>query len=66
MKISVKHENKTENLELDSNATVQDIFKKLKLNTETYIAKRGADIIIEQEKLSDKDTVELIKVISGG
>ncbi|HIJ98578.1 TPA: MoaD/ThiS family protein [archaeon] len=66
MKIEVKFDGKTENLDLPSGATVLDVFKKLNLSTEVYLAKIGKDIVIEQEKISENDRVELIKVISGG
>ena len=66
MKVEVKFGGKTENLDLPSGATVLDIYKKLNLSTEVYVAKIGNDIVIEQEKVSEADKVELIKVISGG
>ncbi len=66
MKIQVTFDGKNENLELQSGATVADIFKKLNLSTEVYLVKRGADIIIETEPLNNKDALEFIKVISGG
>ena len=66
MKVEVKFGGKTENLDLPSSATVLDIYKKLNLSTEVYVAKIGNDIVIEQEKVSEADRVELIKVISGG
>ena len=43
MKIEVKFDGKTESLELPSGATVLDVYKKLNLSTEVYLAKIGKD-----------------------
>lgn len=66
MKLKVITLDKTQTIEMKSSSTVADLFKKLNMNPETYIVKRGKKIIIETEKLKDKDVIEFIKIVSGG
>lgn len=59
-----KKEEKT--IEVDNNASVKDLLNKMDINPVTVIVSRDNNIILEDEKIKDKDKIKLISVISGG
>jgi len=59
-----KKEEKT--VEVDNNASVKDLLNKMDINPVTVIVSRDNNIILEDEKIKDKDKIKLISVISGG
>ena len=59
-------ENKEKTVEISDNATVRDLLAKMNINPVTVIASRNTNIIPEDEKIKDKDTIKLFSVISGG
>ncbi len=46
--------------------TAGELLKQMKLSSENYVITRNNEIILESEKLKDKDRVKLFPVISGG
>ncbi len=64
--VFIDRENKSANLELDGNRTVIDLLKELKINPVTVIVSRNNELILEDEKLNDKDEIKILSVISGG
>jgi sulfur carrier protein len=46
--------------------TVSKLLVKLKLNPESVVVVKNNEIVTEDEKLSDSDSVELLSVVSGG
>lgn len=46
--------------------TVKELLEKLNLNATTVIVTRNNEIILENTKLSDKDKIKIIPVVSGG
>ena len=63
MKIFIERENKTVNLKVK---TVKEILNKLKINPETVLTVVNDELVVEDKKLSDKDQVKILSVISGG
>lgn len=59
-----KKEEKT--IEVDENSSVKDLLSKMDINPVTVIVSRDNNIILEDEKIKDKDKIKLISVISGG
>ena len=59
-------ENKEKTIELDENSSVKDLLTKMNINPVTVIVSKDDNIILENEKLNDKDKIKLISVISGG
>ena len=45
---------------------VASLFKKLKLNPDEYVVSVNEKIVLEDEKLKDKDKIKLYPVVSGG
>jgi len=59
-------ENKNKTIELTGNLTVKKLLTKMQINPVTVIVSKNNTIITEEEKLDDKDDIQIISVISGG
>ena len=59
-------ENKEKTIEIDENSSIKDLLNKMNINPVTVIVSKDDNIILENEKLNDKDKIKLISVISGG
>ena len=64
--IFIDKENKNINVELNDNAIVLDLLKKLDINPVTVIVSRNSELILEDEKLNNNDKIKILSVISGG
>ncbi len=53
-------------IELDGVRRVSDIFKRLELVSESYLAIRQGELLTTEETVADEDVIELRPVISGG
>lgn len=62
----IDRQNKNTTLELENSAIVLDLLKKLDINPVTVIISRNNELILEDEKLKNKDEVKILSVISGG
>lgn len=65
IELFIEKENRTDTINFLGNS-VHDLLKKIKVNPETVIVVRQAEVLTEKEILSDKDKIELLSVISGG
>lgn len=54
------------NKKIKFSGTVSQLLQLLKVNPETVIVAKNNELVTENEKLSDKDEVKLLSVISGG
>lgn len=61
----IERNNSTQNITF-SGTTVLELLRQVKINPETIIVVRNTEVLTEKEVLNDKDTVELLSVISGG
>ena len=64
MKIHLRHPSR--DIEIAGPKHVRDVFKELQLIPEGYLVIRGEDLLTEDERLLDSDTIEIRPVISGG
>ncbi|MBI2542125.1 MoaD/ThiS family protein [Candidatus Woesearchaeota archaeon] len=64
--VFIDRESRNAKLELSRNSAVADLLKKLKINPITVIVSRNNELILEDEKLNDKDEIKILSVISGG
>ena len=53
-------------VELEDGMLVIDLLKKISVNPVTVIVSRNNELILEDEKLKDKDEIKVLSVISGG
>lgn len=63
MKVFIERENKTRNVNAK---TVKEVLGKLKINPETVLTVVNDELVTEDRKLSPKDEVKILSVISGG
>lgn len=57
---------KERKLRIKKNTTVKDLAKQLGITLNNYIVRKNDKIVPDTETLDAKDTIEFIKVISGG
>ena len=53
-------------LELDGVRRVSDLFKRLELVSESYLAIRAGELLTTDDTVAHEDVIELRPVISGG
>lgn len=63
MKVYIEKTN--ENKEIEA-TTVKELLSKLKINPTTVIVTKNNELVTEEEKISNKDEIKLLSVISGG
>ena len=67
MKVTVHIERDNKTLSVNfSGKTVEDLCAHLKLNFETILIARNAEILTKDDKLNANDKIEILSVISGG
>ena len=66
LKVFYDRESKEKTIELGNNATIKDLLKKMEINPVTVIVSKNNDVVLEDEKLKEKDDIKIISVISGG
>ena len=65
MKLIIEKENKVKNIKI-AKISVKDLLNKLKLSQNTVLVIRNNELVAEDEIVSDKDTVKIMSVVSGG
>jgi sulfur carrier protein ThiS len=63
MKVYIEKTNEYKDVEAKS---IKDILSKLNINPTTVLAIKNNELVTEQEKVTKKDEIKLISVISGG
>ncbi|MDA0738506.1 MAG: MoaD/ThiS family protein [Nitrospirae bacterium] len=58
--------NPTKELDIQGPMRVKQLLEQLQLTPEAYLVIRGDELVTEDEKLNDGDTIEIRSVISGG
>ncbi|MDT7044138.1 MoaD/ThiS family protein [Candidatus Nitronereus thalassa] len=58
--------NPTKELDIQGPMRVKQLLEHLQLTPEAHLVIRGDELVTEDEKLNDGDTIEIRSVISGG
>ncbi len=58
--------NPTNELDIQGPMRVKQLLEQLQLTPEAYLVIRSDELVTEDEKLNDGDTIEIRSVISGG
>ena len=66
LNVFIDKTNKNTKLGLENNSLIIDLLKKLNINPVTVIVSRNNELILEDERLNDKDDIRILSVISGG
>lgn len=53
-------------LEIEGNATVAEVLKRLEIIPETVLVIRDGTLLVKTDRVAETDTIELRPVISGG
>ena len=64
MEIKIEKDSTTEKISFSG--TVKELLSKLEINPETVLVVRNDEVITEDEKLDDQDSLDILSVISGG
>ena len=64
MKIYIERDDRTLNRRYSGKVSV--LLKKIKINPETVIVVRDSELLTEYDTVSDRDSLQLLSVISGG
>jgi sulfur carrier protein len=60
-----KNNKETKSLAND-NTSIKDILDDMDLSSETIVAKKNGEIVVEDEKIQDGDEIQFIQIIYGG
>ena len=63
--LTFKNNKETKSLAND-NTSIKDILEDMDLSSETVVAKKNGEIVVEDEKIEDGDEIQLIQIIYGG
>ncbi len=66
MEVKIVIGENTEIREINGNQTVKDMLEIMDVPSETVVVKKNNCIVIEEEPVTDGDTIEIIQVIYGG
>jgi sulfur carrier protein len=66
MKFTLIFNDKNEIKPLNKDISIKDLLEDLNISSETIVAKKNGDIVIEDEKIENGDEIHLIQIIYGG
>ena len=66
MSFTLKIKDNVEEREISGELTIKDLLDDLDLSSETMVAKKNGEIVIEEESIEDGDAIEFIQIIYGG
>ena len=68
IKVTVKQVGKKHKREirLGPHTTIADLLQKLDYSRETVVVRRNEKIVVEEERLSDGDLIEILPIVTGG
>ncbi len=65
MKVNVAWQGKIKEIDIAS-STVGELLEELKINSETVLVSINNEISPETSSMKEKDSIEILKVVSGG
>lgn len=66
IKVYLERDEKTLEIESTGIKTISDLLQKLEINPITVVVTKNNEVSIEQTKISSKDIIKIISVVSGG
>ena len=66
MQIRVELEGKISEIDVNREKTVEDLLRKLEINSETVVVRMNGKLVSKKEELKNGDFIELIKFVSSG
>lgn len=66
MKFTLVIGDESQSRKFSEEQTIKNVLEEMDFPLETVVVKKNGQIVIEEEKIDDGDTIEVIKVIYGG
>ncbi|MBT3865732.1 hypothetical protein HOF78_01365 [Candidatus Woesearchaeota archaeon] len=66
MKVFLERDEKTIEISLKNINNIEDLLKHLNINPVTVVVTKNNEVSTEQEKITSKDNIKIISVVSGG
>ena len=66
MEIYIEKENTTKQIKLEKNKKIKEVLKELGISLNSVILIKNDTVCLEDEKVSDKDKIKILSVVSGG
>ena len=66
MKLFIEKENKTLELAMERKKSIKELLKEQGISLESVILIKNNEIVLEDEEVSNSDTLKLLSVVSGG
>jgi dTDP-glucose pyrophosphorylase len=66
MKLFIEKENKTFELAMEREKSIKELLKEQGISLESVILIKNNEIVLEDEEVSNSDTLKLLSVVSGG
>ncbi|MCA9486420.1 MoaD/ThiS family protein [Candidatus Woesearchaeota archaeon] len=66
MKLYLEEHDETREIPLEKETTLKELLKKENILIESVILVKNGQVCLEDEKITDKDEVKLLSVLSGG
>ena len=66
MEFTLKYKQTTETRQLKENYSIKDLLNDLELSSQTTVAKKNGELVIEETIIGDGDEIQLVQIIYGG
>ena len=64
--VYIDEKDESKSVEIEENAKVSELLKKLNINPVTVIVTRGDNLLMSEENLKDNEELKILSVVSGG
>jgi thiamine biosynthesis protein ThiS len=66
VKVKIFGQQRSRKIELPRNAKVIDLLKSLGQNPQAVVVRRNGKIVVEEERLTNEDSIEIVPIVTGG
>jgi sulfur carrier protein len=66
MEITVIYQKEEFKKEIKENITIKEALDLMNIPSESVVVKRNNEVVMDEEKIHDKDLIEVIRIIYGG
>lgn len=66
MRVRVRAEGKEREVEVGEGTTVEGLLEELGYDRESVLVRKGKRLVVEEERLSEGDELEILRVVTGG
>ncbi|MEM3012099.1 MAG: MoaD/ThiS family protein [Candidatus Hadarchaeales archaeon] len=66
MRVKVRAEGREREVEVGEGTTVEGLLEELGYDRESVLVRKGKKLVVEEERLSEGDELEILRVVTGG